>query len=79
LQQGMTRLYSKMPNTHNNYLAGDTYSMLLQPTFAERIYLWWVFEGELTLDVLTYYGLCAAVGAWQGWLVGCEIRGLLYA
>ena len=35
--------------------------------------LWYSFQGELALDVLTYYGVCCAVGYVQGYLIGGQI------
>ena len=36
----------------------------------QRIQLWWECEGELSLDLLTYYGVCSAIGLMQGYLIG---------
>lgn len=44
-------------------------------TKLEHIQVWWALEGELTLDLLTYYGACAAYGLWSGWVLGNWIVG----
>jgi hypothetical protein len=42
-------------------------------SWLDEIKLWWEMHGELQADVVTYYGLCAAYGAYSGYWLGCEI------
>ncbi len=46
-------------------------------TRLDELKVWWELTGELQFDVLTYYGVCAAVGYLQGYLIGAQIVGWL--
>ena len=39
---------------------------------------WWVIKGDLTLDLITYYILCSAVGFIQGLWIGTQIAGFMF-
>jgi hypothetical protein len=39
----------------------------------DELRLWWAFKGELTMDLITYYALCAVVGYVEGWYIGRQI------
>ena len=46
-------------------------------TLIDELRLWWEMHGALQSDVVTYYGICAAVGSVQGYLTGWQILGML--
>lgn len=46
-------------------------------TALDEFKLWWTLHGELGMDVVTYYGICSAWGAIQGWFIGLQITRVL--
>lgn len=46
-------------------------------TALDELRLWWTLEGELGMDLITYYGVCSIVGYLQGWLIGSAMIGRL--
>ena len=44
----------------------------------DELQTWWVLKGDLTLDLITYYAICSAVGFIQGMWIGSKIAGLIY-
>jgi hypothetical protein len=44
-------------------------------TIWDELRLWWELHGSLQHDVIQYYFVCAANGAWTGYLLGCQILG----
>ena len=44
-------------------------------TDLEELKLWWILDGELTWELIGYFGVCSLYGFWSGFALGKLIIG----